>query len=110
MKKTALSLRLDPPQLERLQELATRYKVTDANIIRWALDALSDYVAQHRGHCMLPIDFTTLWHLVEKHQPLNYRDALKHDISALNEDPVMMDVPVSKAAIKAAAAAKKRKT
>jgi hypothetical protein len=77
MTKTALSLRLDPPQLAHLQALAARYKVTDATIIRWALDALSDYVTAHNGRCMLPIDFNELWERIEKRQPLH----------GLNEEP-----------------------
>lgn len=69
MKNTVTTLRFDDDQSAKLKALASKYKVTDAQIIRWALDALHDYVEAHGGRCMLPIDFDALWTQVQATAP-----------------------------------------
>lgn len=57
MKTSAISLRLDADQARQVKVMAEKFGVIDAQIIRWAVDALIAYVARHHGHLHLPIDF-----------------------------------------------------
>lgn len=65
-KTTPISVRLEDDQHAFVQALAKKYRVKDADIIRWAVDALQSYVELHGGNLHLPIDFTKFWVEVEK--------------------------------------------
>ncbi len=64
MKTSPISLRLDEAQARQVRALAEKFGVIDAQIIRWAVDALIAYVARHHGHLHLPIDFDVMWNMV----------------------------------------------
>lgn len=55
------TLRLPKEQAEALSSLAARLGVSDAAIIRWAVDALLQYAEAHGGHLVLPLDLTQQW-------------------------------------------------
>lgn len=48
MKTSPISLRLDEAQARQVRALAEKFGVIDAQIIRWAVDALIAYVARQR--------------------------------------------------------------
>lgn len=56
--KQGITVRFEDEEMEALDRLAKRYKVSSATIIRWALTALNDYVAANNGRVVLPLDFT----------------------------------------------------
>lgn len=83
MKTSAISLRLDEEQARQVKALADKFGVIDAQIIRWAVDALIEYVARHHGHLHLPIDFDVMWQQVRA-------TAASHHVSlaaTLGEEP-----------------------
>jgi hypothetical protein len=55
--KKGITVRFEDKEMEKLDELAERYRVTSATVLRWALRALSDYVDLNNGRIMLPLDF-----------------------------------------------------
>jgi Ribbon-helix-helix protein, copG family len=75
-KKTTLSIRLDDEQLDKVKEIAAKFRVGEADVIRWAIDALVEYVAHHDGHLHLPIQFDVLWAKVTAAAPAEARDDL----------------------------------
>ena len=52
-----LTIRLDESEFDQLQLLTSRYKVSQANVIRWAIEALGEYVQRNDNKVTLPIDF-----------------------------------------------------
>lgn len=87
---STFTLRIPNDQIGKIKDLAERYKVTDAQIIRWGLDALFQYVERHGGRLHLPIDFDLLWEEVQAtapkphpqiaglNEPVVYRSKRKH--------------------------------
>jgi hypothetical protein len=59
--RKGITVRFEDHEMEMLDELAQRYHVTSATIIRWALKALADYVEVNGGRIVLPLDFTTFY-------------------------------------------------
>ena len=55
--KKGITVRFEDDEMEALDALAKKYKVTSATIIRWALAALDDYVKANGGRVILPLDF-----------------------------------------------------
>ena len=47
--------------MAKLDDLAARYHVSSATIIRWALKALGEYVDANGGKITLPLDFSTFY-------------------------------------------------
>jgi len=52
-----ISIRLTAEEFDQMETLAKRYRVSQANIIRWAIDALGEYVERNNGRITLPLDF-----------------------------------------------------
>jgi hypothetical protein len=48
--------------MAQLEELARRYQVSSATILRWALRVLAEYVRIKGGKLVLPLDFSELDH------------------------------------------------
>lgn len=61
MKNSALGVRFEEDQAKQLKELATRFRVKEIDVIRWAVDALIEYVKRSGGKLHLPIDFDAVW-------------------------------------------------
>jgi hypothetical protein len=55
------------PKADRdwLFEVAERYGVDAAQVIRWAIEAMRKYVDANNGRVHLPIDFREVWKQVE---------------------------------------------
>jgi hypothetical protein len=68
-KTSSISIRLEPEQLEDVHRLAVKFGTNDIQIVRWAIDALRDYVALHQGKLHMPIDFEEFWKVAEKKVP-----------------------------------------
>jgi hypothetical protein len=66
---TTFTLRLTTTQQDRVKELADRFEVGEAQVIRWGVDALLRYVDRHGGQLHLPIDFDKFWQEVEASAP-----------------------------------------
>lgn len=45
--------------MDRLDRLAARYRVSSATVLRWSLQALSEYVDAQGGRITLPLDFSS---------------------------------------------------
>lgn len=58
--KKGITVRFTDEEMRQLEELAERYQVSLATILRWALRALAEYVEQCDGRITLPLDFTRL--------------------------------------------------
>jgi hypothetical protein len=56
--KKGITVRFEDSEMEQLEALAARYHVSSATIIRWALQALTDYVTANGGRITLPLDFS----------------------------------------------------
>jgi hypothetical protein len=69
-KTSSISIRLEHEQFEDVQRLARKFRTNDIQIVRWAIDALRDYVALHQGKLHMPIDFEEFWKLAEKTMPV----------------------------------------
>jgi hypothetical protein len=59
--RKGITVRFEDEEMAKLDELAARYHVSSATIIRWALKALADYVEINNGRIVLPLDFTTFY-------------------------------------------------
>lgn len=59
--RKGITVRFEDDEMAKLDELAQRYHVSSATIIRWALKALADYVEINNGRIVLPLDFTTFY-------------------------------------------------
>lgn len=44
--------------MKAIDDLAKRFRVSSATIIRWAIQALNEYVQQNQGRITLPLDFS----------------------------------------------------
>lgn len=53
--KTGITVRFENQEMQVLDGLAERYRVTSATIIRWALRGLADHVERNGGRLMLPL-------------------------------------------------------
>lgn len=53
-----LTIRMKPEEYQELQHMTERYKVSQATVIRWAIDALHGYIEHNGGRVTLPVDFT----------------------------------------------------
>jgi hypothetical protein len=60
--KKGITVRFEDEEMARLEELAHRYQVSSATILRWALRALAEYVRIKGGKLVLPLDFSELDH------------------------------------------------
>ena len=54
--KKGITVRFDAHELRELDELAARYRVSSATIIRWALRALANHVERNDGRLVLPLE------------------------------------------------------
>lgn len=52
--KRGITVRFEEAEMELLDRLAGRYRVSSATVIRWALGALGDHVEQNGGRIVLP--------------------------------------------------------
>jgi len=59
--RKGITVRFEDDEMAKLDELAARYHVSSATIIRWALKALADYVEINNGRIILPLDFSTFY-------------------------------------------------
>lgn len=59
--RKGITVRFEDAEMEKLEELASRYHVSSATIIRWALKALAEYVEVNNGRITLPLDFSTVY-------------------------------------------------
>jgi|694.fasta_scaffold117753_3 hypothetical protein len=59
--KKGITIRFEDDEMAKLDELAARYHVSSATIIRWALKALGEYVEANGGKITLPLDFSTFY-------------------------------------------------
>jgi hypothetical protein len=58
--KKGITVRFEDHEMQQLDDLAERYQVTSATIIRWSLRALAEYVRMNDGRIVLPLDFSRL--------------------------------------------------
>jgi hypothetical protein len=68
-KTSSISIHLEPEQFAEVQKLAKKFGTNDVQIIRWAIDALREYVALHNGKLHMPIAFDEFWQLIKKTVP-----------------------------------------
>lgn len=61
MKGNQRSIRFTAAQMEQLEELANRYSVDVATVVRWSVDALIQHVERHGGRLHLPVNFDEAW-------------------------------------------------
>jgi hypothetical protein len=54
--KKGITVRFDALEMQELDELAERYRVSSATIIRWALRALGNHVQRNEGRLVLPLE------------------------------------------------------
>jgi hypothetical protein len=66
--RKGITVRFDDAEMAKIDELAARYHVSSATIIRWALKALAEYVEAHQGRITLPLDFSSFYNQAEKYQ------------------------------------------
>ena len=55
--KQGITVRFDEGEMQELANLAERYRVSSATILRWALRALGNHVERNEGRLVLPLDF-----------------------------------------------------
>ena len=65
-----MSFRLPVADRQWLSETARANGVEEAQIIRWALEALRQYVDEHGGRLHLPINIRELWTLAQPVTPI----------------------------------------
>ena len=56
-KKQGITVRFDEGEMQELANLAERYRVSSATILRWALRAMGNHVERNEGRLVLPLDF-----------------------------------------------------
>jgi hypothetical protein len=87
-KNNTIPVRLDDKQLAAVQHYSARFGVTDAQFLRWAIDALLRYVDLHQGNLPLPIDFSVHWKTALQLAEEAIREGKSPPISdRLNKDP-----------------------
>jgi len=69
-KNITIPVRLSPEQMAAIHRLAKEHDTTDAQIIRWAIKALLEYIDLHNGKLVMPFDFNELWRIA--------RDVITH--------------------------------
>ena len=72
--RKGITVRFEDEEMAKLDELAARYHVSSATIIRWALKALADYVTVNDGRIVLPLDFTTFYQQAKTYPALEQVD------------------------------------
>ena len=78
--RKGITVRFEDEEMEKLEELAKRYHVSSATIIRWSLKALADYVEVSGGRITLPLDFSRFYE-----QAVRYPVELKQVADKSNE-------------------------
>lgn len=63
--KKGITVRFEDEEMERVNELARRYNVNSTTVIRWACNALYEYVEANGGKITLPLDFSMIFEAVE---------------------------------------------
>jgi len=58
--KKGITVRFEDHEMARLEQLGARYHVSSATVLRWALQALVEYVEINNGRIVLPLDFSNL--------------------------------------------------
>lgn len=69
--KQGITVRFEDDEMKAIDELAKRFRVSSATIIRWAIQALNEYVEQNQGRITLPLDFS------EYFAPISHKIELK---------------------------------
>lgn len=64
-------MRFEDDEMQMLEDLAARYHVSSATIIRWSLKALADYVEINGGRIILPLDFSAFYQQAQKFPALD---------------------------------------
>lgn len=73
--RKGITVRFEDDEMAKLEELANRYHVSSATIIRWALKALAEYVDANGGRITLPLDFSAFHAVAETYPGLKVADA-----------------------------------
>lgn len=73
--RKGITVRFEDHEMEKLEELATRYHVSSATVIRWALKALAEYVEVNDGKITLPLDFSSFYQKASEFPSLKVADA-----------------------------------
>ncbi len=60
-KSSVVTIRMDRAQTEAVARLASKHGVTQAVIIRWAIDAFLQYAEAQGGRLHLPVDLSEQW-------------------------------------------------
>lgn len=58
--KKGITVRFEDHEMDQLDRLAARYRVSSATVLRWSLQALSEYVDVQGGRITLPLDFSNV--------------------------------------------------
>jgi hypothetical protein len=61
VKKTTVSVRVSDEQLAQIETLAKQFDLDKGDVMRWAIEALKNYVAANKGRLHLPLDFKEVW-------------------------------------------------
>lgn len=64
--KQGITVRFEDDEMKAIDELAKRFRVSSATIIRWAIQALNEYVQQNQGRITLPLDFSEYFAPISK--------------------------------------------
>lgn len=54
--KKGITVRFEVSEMQELDALSDRYRVSSATIIRWALRALANHVERNEGRLVLPLE------------------------------------------------------
>jgi hypothetical protein len=54
--KKGITVRFEESEMQELDALSDRYRVSSATIIRWALRALANHVERNDGRLVLPLE------------------------------------------------------
>lgn len=54
--KKGITVRFEESEMQVLDGLADRYRVSSATVIRWALRALANHVERNNGRLVLPLE------------------------------------------------------
>ncbi len=54
--KKGITVRFEESEMQELDALADRYRVSSATIIRWSLRALANHVERNEGRLVLPLE------------------------------------------------------
>lgn len=83
--RKGITVRFEDSEMDKLEELADRYHVSSATIIRWALKALADYVEINGGKITLPLDFSAFYRQAEQYPGLKVAEDAGN-VSSLSTD------------------------